>query len=223
MPRTPTRRAGRPRDPISREALLEAAAGVFAAEGYAGASLSAIAGAAGLRKASLFHHFDSKEALYLEAVSSAVGELGGLISEARLDTGGFVERLDRLSRLVTRYLGEHPLVARLLLREMLDEGPFLSGPGGELVPQVLGGAMAFLQAGMDAGAFARQDPRQLILSVVGLHLFWFGGLSLTEAISGQDPFSTEAIEGRAAAVSAQVRALCGASPSGPPEQAQLLR
>ncbi|MCB9745020.1 MAG: TetR/AcrR family transcriptional regulator [Alphaproteobacteria bacterium] len=209
MSSTRARRAGRPRTPISRESLLDAAAGVFAAQGYAGASLQEIAQAAGLRKASLFHHFESKEALYLEAVASAVGALGGLIAEAQLDGGGYVERLDRLSVLVTRSLGARPRVARLLMREMIDEGPFLQGPGALLVPQVLGGARAFLEAGMAAGAFTPQPSDQLVMSILGLHLTWFAGLDLTRRISGADPFEAEALEARAQEVAAQVRRLCG--------------
>ncbi len=43
---------GRPKDPISREALIGAARTAFAEHGYLGTSMSRIADASGLRKAS---------------------------------------------------------------------------------------------------------------------------------------------------------------------------
>lgn len=53
----------RPRDGTPAEEILHAAARLFAAKGFDGTSTRAIAEAAGLRQPSLFHHFDSKEAI----------------------------------------------------------------------------------------------------------------------------------------------------------------
>ena len=61
---SPPRSVGRPKNPVSRQFLLEKAREAFAQEGFAGASMGDIAQRAGLRKSSLFHHFPSKEALY---------------------------------------------------------------------------------------------------------------------------------------------------------------
>ncbi|EGI76591.1 TetR/AcrR family transcriptional regulator [Hylemonella gracilis] len=52
-----------------RDNVLQAAALVFAEQGYKGATLRQIADAAGLLAGSIYHHFESKEALY-EAVQA---------------------------------------------------------------------------------------------------------------------------------------------------------
>ncbi|MFN4025027.1 MAG: TetR/AcrR family transcriptional regulator [Hyphomonas sp.] len=49
----------------TREALLAAARACFATEGFKGASVESIAAAAGTTKGALFHHFTSKEELFL--------------------------------------------------------------------------------------------------------------------------------------------------------------
>src|ERR1700754_4744594 len=49
-----------------REAILAAANELFAAQGFRGASLSAIAARVGLSEAGVLHHFPSKEHLLLE-------------------------------------------------------------------------------------------------------------------------------------------------------------
>ena len=52
------------RDPGStRESILDAARTAFAERGYAGASIGDIAGAVGIAKASLLHHFPNKDEL----------------------------------------------------------------------------------------------------------------------------------------------------------------
>lgn len=199
---------GRPRHPIARATLLGIARRVFSKGGYSGTSTAEVAARAGLSKASLFHHFPTKEELYQAALQIPVMDLAHLIEEARLHQGSFAERLDRLSRLVVRYLDAHPEAATLLLREMLDRGPFMAQGGDAIVLEVLENISAFLEAGMAAGAFARQDPRQLTLSIVGLHLFFFAAKDLGIGFFGSAP--AVALTGREEAVLLQVRRLSGA-------------
>ena len=66
------------RDPVRREAILHAAAEVFAHAGFAATSVEDIAAAAGITKLIVYRHFDSKENLYravLERVFQRQAEL----------------------------------------------------------------------------------------------------------------------------------------------------
>lgn len=54
----------RRKDPVAvRSALIEAAAGVIAREGFARLTVDGVAKLAGVTKGGLFHHFPSKQAL----------------------------------------------------------------------------------------------------------------------------------------------------------------
>lgn len=202
-------RPGRPKKPVLRADLLSVARGAFAELGYSGASMNEIAGRAGIRKPSLFHHFVTKEALYIEAVGAALAPLGGLVAEAAMGTDGFWERLDLLGELVVDYLGGHPDTARLLVREVLDRGPFLNDGGQGVVRSILDGVGAFLEQGMDEGVFARGDSRHLTLSIIGVHLFYFSADPLSGAQISHSVFHPEEVESRKRAVVAHVRALVG--------------
>ena len=85
----------------------------FAELGYSGASMNAIAQRAGIRKASLFHHFAGKEKLYIEVLSSVISELTVFVQDAGLGEGAFATRLDRLGELSERWLSQNPSAARL--------------------------------------------------------------------------------------------------------------
>lgn len=202
------RRAGRPLTPITRDELLTCARRAFAEQGYAATSMNRIAEAAGLRKASLFHHFESKRALYLEVLSGVVAELAGMVACARLNEGDYLERLDRLGGLVVDHLAAHPEAARLLTMELTGNGPFLHSPGLEQARDSLRITVDFLDAGMRAGSFRRQDPSQLAWSIISLHLVWYAGADLASSLIGQDVLADDAVAARKAAVVAQVRALC---------------
>jgi AcrR family transcriptional regulator len=58
----------------SREQLLDAAATVFAERGYQGASVEAIAGAAGVTKGALYWNFDSKADLFFSLLEERVDQ-----------------------------------------------------------------------------------------------------------------------------------------------------
>ena len=79
MPEMPVKRKrGRPPaasgTPSAREALLDAAAAVFAERGYAGASVDRILGAAGLSKGTFYWHFKSKDELFLALVDERIDQ-----------------------------------------------------------------------------------------------------------------------------------------------------
>jgi AcrR family transcriptional regulator len=79
--------------PDERRALIEnAAARLFAEQGYAKTRLDEIAAAANVTKPVLYRHFDSKKALYLALL---------------------VKHVEQLPRFVEPIVGEEPLAARL--------------------------------------------------------------------------------------------------------------
>ncbi len=65
-----------------KELILDAAREVFGQQGLEGASLRAIAVAAGYTPAALYFHFDSKEAIYAELLNDSLAALGTSISNA---------------------------------------------------------------------------------------------------------------------------------------------
>ena len=203
------RRPGRPANPVLREDLLKNARRAFAANGYAGTSMRELAETCGLTKASLFHHFPSKEALYMEALENLLSELKNVVDSAARVKGGFDERLDTLGSLVLDYLGHHTDAARLLTRELLGGGPYMAQGGAQMVQITLTVIEAFLTRGMNEGAIPRQDSRQLALSIAGLHVYLFAAPEVASAFLGVDVFSKEHIDGRKEAVLTQLRMLCG--------------
>jgi len=60
---------------MTRDDILDAAAQVFRQKGFHGASMSAIAEAVNLQKASLYHHVTSKQEILLELLERALGML----------------------------------------------------------------------------------------------------------------------------------------------------
>ena len=78
----PEARGNESRGENRREALLDAAAAMFAAKGFDGTSIRDIAGAVGMLPGSLYYHFKSKEELLLAVYRKGVARFEAAIDEA---------------------------------------------------------------------------------------------------------------------------------------------
>ena len=186
---------------------------MFADAGYAATSLDRIAEACGIRKSSLIYRFGSKEGLYIESIATVLERLNAMVGTAALSDGDHIERLDQLSEAICDYLGAEPKAARLLFREAMDQGPFITGPQGVLFTVILKTAVEFLQAGHDDGYFSISDPRDMVLTIVGVHLAYFAIEEVSEAVSGDPIYEAQSLNRRKREVTLQVRRLCGVQPS----------
>lgn len=93
---------------LKRRLILDAARRVFEADGLDGASLRAIAAAAGYTPAALYFHFASKEAIYAEVLQESLARLGNAVSAAivRARTPG--ARLRAAALAFFRYYADNP-------------------------------------------------------------------------------------------------------------------
>jgi AcrR family transcriptional regulator len=204
-----------PRPTVSRtrrEEILDEATELFAERGYEGTSMSDLAERVGLRKASLFHHFTSKEVLYAAVLGRLVESVGQSIARSALAPGTFEERVDTLSDAITDLLGEQPFAARLLIREVMDWGPVARTELADQILAVMNAAVMFLQTGQDAGAFVVTDPKQLVITLVGVHFMPFAVGRVVKGLIGTDPADPAFVGPRRAAVRAQIRRLLLAKP-----------
>lgn len=80
-----------------RERILEHARALFLERGYLDVSMREIAEAAGLRKASIYHHFRDKEELFTAIVISETTALRHRMEQSIEGATGFRERLERVT------------------------------------------------------------------------------------------------------------------------------
>jgi AcrR family transcriptional regulator len=92
---TPPRRGRRPGSPDTRAGILAEARSLFAAQGYAGTSVRAIAAAASVDAALVHHYFGTKEDLFLAALQAPLNPREVLLPVASGGVPGAGERLLR--------------------------------------------------------------------------------------------------------------------------------
>src|SRR3954465_7985499 len=91
-----------------RELILDAARKVFEADGLEGASLRAIATAAGYTPAALYFHFESKEAIYAEVLRESLTALRKTVAGAVARAKTPADRFRAAALAFFRYYSDNP-------------------------------------------------------------------------------------------------------------------
>jgi AcrR family transcriptional regulator len=92
---------------LKKATIINAAMEVFAKNGYAKGSISEIAAKAEIGKATMYYYFDSKEAVFMEAVKLAYKLFFDAVENQVASLEGFEARFKALVRLPIRYIYDH--------------------------------------------------------------------------------------------------------------------
>ncbi|GAC1544838.1 MAG: TetR/AcrR family transcriptional regulator [Candidatus Velthaea sp.] len=172
------------RKPYDIDSLTNVALRVFAEKGYDGATMDDVARAAGITKASIYHHVPGKEALLERGLSRALDALFAILDEPRATAGDAMTRV----RFIVRRVAETTL-------ELLPELSVLFRVRGnsKIVREAVDRRRAFDRVVTDLIAEAQRggqvradiDPRltaRLIFGMSNSVVEWYGsGSSISRA------------------------------------------
>ena len=158
----------------AREVILGAAEKLFAQKGFAGASMRALAGAAGVSQALIHHHFGTKRGLY-EAMKCALGERCLASTVPALEPQDGDAPGSTLERAMFRYaawLNDNPNFRRISLWAHLegDETPMGMSAEDHEMPAQVSALLSDLQA--EGGMRADLDTSLFMLMVGGVVEHW---------------------------------------------------
>lgn len=164
-----------PGDDSTRGRIINAALEEFSQYGQAGARVDRIAKKAGINKAMIYYHFNSKENLYLEMIKSFFTKITREIDNRLNITGTAVEILYGITEIYTHLLASHNPIRSILLRE-------LANPDSDIIEQIAEVMVdsrvserlrAILQEGIDAGKLRPVNVRQAVVSFMAMNIGYF--------------------------------------------------
>ena len=103
-----------------REEILAHAAKVFAAHGFPGTDVQAVADAVGVAKGTLYLYFASKEDLFLAAVDQGMKDLKAFVDAAAEGVADPLEMIRRAVFAYLRFFKERPEQVELLILERAE-------------------------------------------------------------------------------------------------------
>ncbi|TAM45717.1 MAG: TetR/AcrR family transcriptional regulator [Gammaproteobacteria bacterium] len=156
--------------------ILAAAEELFSRRGFDAVSMNDIAEAAGVSKANIFHHFESKNALYLAVVRNACSDSVERLQQLQHEDGAISGQLADFAGNHLKNMLEHDQVSRLILREIVGEEG--ARRAQELAEKVFGQNFAMLveivRTGQRRGELrADLDPAMVATLLIGANVFFF--------------------------------------------------
>jgi AcrR family transcriptional regulator len=192
------RRSKRPEAPEgalpTREVILDTAERLFALHGVDGVAVRDLAREMNLTAPSLYNHFPSKQALYDAVLERGLQPIIELIAHSWTPGGLKPESIRQTLDRLLNHLAQHPHLARLLQRAMLEE----SGTARDFIdrwlgPLYRGGVHVIRETAAEAGWESDEFPH-LALGLFGMVFAYFTNTTAFASIApGVDPLATRTL------------------------------
>lgn len=215
---TSQKKTPRPRNAEqTRERILKIAGKEFAARGYDGARIEVIVTRCKISKNLVYHYFDSKEALFVEVMERAYGDMRKRQGELQMTGEDPVKDMRELVVKTTEHLMENPDFLQLLATENMHKAAHIRK--SKVLPSMFNPLRQVLsdtlQAGKARGVF-RQDADwvDLYVSISGLASYGVTNRYTLSNVLGVDLADQERLQQRRKHVADMVMSyLCNLAPS----------
>ncbi len=161
---------------MNRAQILEASAQIIRQKGFHAASMQDIANAVNLQKASLYHHFSSKQEILLELLDQALDLLSERVSASLSQDIPVDEKLRQAMRIYLGSMAEHADLAAVLLLEHRSLDPEYHErhiPRRDRFERLW---RDLIQEGVESGVFEDTDPSmtaRALLGVMNWTITWY--------------------------------------------------
>lgn len=152
-----------PEGPTTRQRILREASALFAQKGYHGTSTREIATAVGIQQPSLFHHFDSKEAIMSDLIDFDLDEPLAVAERESAADGSPAVRFYRYLVWDIEFLGRSPY--NLSPVHLMPSDPVFAG-AVKRHERIVAAREALISQAIASGEFIDVDPAMAQRAIV---------------------------------------------------------
>jgi len=165
-------------------AILDVAKQLFAEKGFDAVSINQIAQQAGVSKANVFHHFTSKDGLYLAVLKAACEETVGSLAVAHSSGSAGLDLWSFFSSHLAAMLENHDS-AKLILREIMESKDEREQALAEQVfAEYFSRLVGMVSDGQAQGLLRKDfDPALLAYLMLSANVFFFENHTVTAHLS----------------------------------------
>jgi AcrR family transcriptional regulator len=153
--------------------ILDTAERLFAARGVDGVAVRDLAREMNLTAPSLYNHFPSKQALYEAVLERDLAPILAMVVEAWHPGVMRVDNLRATVDRLTAHLVQHPHLARLLQRAMLEESSRVQALIARWMQPLYQEGLAVIEEGAGAAGWEREELPHLAIGLFGMLFAYF--------------------------------------------------
>jgi len=173
----------------ARERILQAALEIFARKGYHRAIVDDIVRASGTSKGAVYHHFPTKEALFLALVEEFSNHLATSVAEAIENRQGALGKVEGALQAALQTFAGHRELARILLLEAVSLGATYEAKRAEVHSRFAVLIKGYLDQAVGEGSIPPLDTEIATLA-------WLGAINevvIQWLHAGRPELATEAV------------------------------
>ncbi|MFE5700935.1 TetR/AcrR family transcriptional regulator [Rhodococcus koreensis] len=174
-----------PRPRSTSDVIVETGLKLFSEIGYDGVGMRQIASIVGIKAASLYNHYASKEELLWSIVEDALGKFRGYQRKAFTEEATTANRLRAFVRLHVQFHAEQSQMARVVNNNMESLAPAHYSITAQRREEFEHGLRQVLQFGCDEGIFLIRNVRLTSHAILDMGI----GISSWYRADGPDPLS----------------------------------
>lgn len=179
----------------TRLRILRAAIRCFTRSGFTAASMSAIAQAAGVKKALVQYHFTTKDSLWQAAASLLWEERNARLAQfMAIHDEGLADSLRPAFTAVVEFTREHPEWVWLMFHEAQGDSPRARWLREHFLERDYELGVRFVRSCQQQGLMREADPLQLLHLITGALTYNLLVAPQTRAITGTDLATPDSID-----------------------------
>jgi AcrR family transcriptional regulator len=167
----------------TREVILDTAERLFAERGVDGVAVRDLAKVMNLTAPSLYNHFPSKQALYEAVLERGIAPIVKLVAEAWQPGALRPDRIEVTIDDFVSHLAEHPHLARLLQRALLEETGSVQNIIAHWFDPLYRQGFAVIRETADEAGWDRNELPHVALGLFGMVFAYFTYLKTLEAVA----------------------------------------
>ena len=181
----------------TRDRILQAAEDRFARDGYSGATVRAIAQAAGITPAMIHYYFGSKEKLYHAVLERIARDFEAMAHEIVATGRPPVQRLETYFDWLFDYAARHPNLARLTATATRGaESAYFGRIVRRSFRPLFRLGVGFIEQGTRRRVFRSIDAAHFLTAFYGMVLTYFAEQEFFGMLAGKNPLSRRELEAR---------------------------
>jgi len=191
----------------TQQEILAAATAEFAAHGFGGGRIEAIAERAGVNKKLIYYYFEGKDELFLAVLEQTYADIRAAERELHLEAMTPLQAIESLVVFTWRHYLAHPEFLALLNSEnMQGAGHLKRSPRiRQMNSPLIDDLAKVLRRGEKSGELRGGiDAMQLYISIAGLAYFYLSNKHTLGTIFGRDLMQKNALDERLAHMTAVV-------------------